>query len=299
VLTHDTGYARGEVKCVNGTYVTTVGKYTCSGSFTQNVTANHFTAICQGKINQADTCVIQHVSGYSGGTVTCTNGAYVTVAATSIDNCVGHGCLNGGTCVDGLNTYTCNCAAGFNGTKCANANCTGWTDAATTNKFTAVCTSATAEAATCTVTPSTGYTGGSVTCTSGTFIVVKALADCTASSWTDDAATKKFTAVCTAATASGSTCVITHTTGFSAGSVTCTDGTYVAVAGKPDCVPANWTDAQTQIDPLAVAAVQTAVNFLVAASSVHEEAVQSASALTTTNEPHAMSHHLLDTLEVL
>ena len=37
----------------------------------------------------------------------------------NIDDCASHPCLNGGTCADGINTFTCTCAAGFNGTTCA------------------------------------------------------------------------------------------------------------------------------------------------------------------------------------
>ena len=35
-----------------------------------------------------------------------------------IDDCVIHACANGASCVDGINTYSCNCAAGFSGTYC-------------------------------------------------------------------------------------------------------------------------------------------------------------------------------------
>ena len=35
-----------------------------------------------------------------------------------IDDCVSHTCTNGASCVDGINTYSCNCAAGFSGAYC-------------------------------------------------------------------------------------------------------------------------------------------------------------------------------------
>ena len=35
-----------------------------------------------------------------------------------IDDCVNHTCDNGGLCVDGVNTYTCNCSAGYTGVRC-------------------------------------------------------------------------------------------------------------------------------------------------------------------------------------
>ena len=35
-----------------------------------------------------------------------------------IDDCLIHTCANGGLCVDGINTYTCNCSAGYTGERC-------------------------------------------------------------------------------------------------------------------------------------------------------------------------------------
>ena len=35
-----------------------------------------------------------------------------------IDDCVNHTCANSGLCVDGINTYTCNCSAGYTGVRC-------------------------------------------------------------------------------------------------------------------------------------------------------------------------------------
>ena len=35
-----------------------------------------------------------------------------------IDNCVNHTCANGGLCVDGINTYSCNCSTGYTGERC-------------------------------------------------------------------------------------------------------------------------------------------------------------------------------------
>jgi Notch-like protein len=36
----------------------------------------------------------------------------------NIDDCAGAPCQNGGTCVDGVNAYTCTCPAGYTGTNC-------------------------------------------------------------------------------------------------------------------------------------------------------------------------------------
>ena len=35
-----------------------------------------------------------------------------------IDECVNHTCKNGGSCVDGVNNYSCSCLPGFNGDRC-------------------------------------------------------------------------------------------------------------------------------------------------------------------------------------
>ena len=37
---------------------------------------------------------------------------------TDFDDCVGDPCENGGTCQDGANSYTCECADGFEGDNC-------------------------------------------------------------------------------------------------------------------------------------------------------------------------------------
>ena len=37
---------------------------------------------------------------------------------SDIDDCSSSPCDNGGTCVDGVNSYLCKCLPGFNGTNC-------------------------------------------------------------------------------------------------------------------------------------------------------------------------------------
>lgn len=37
---------------------------------------------------------------------------------TDIDDCAGVTCLNGGSCVDGVNSFTCRCDVGYTGTHC-------------------------------------------------------------------------------------------------------------------------------------------------------------------------------------
>ena len=47
-------------------------------------------------------------------------------ANIDIDDCAGVTCENGGTCVDGVNTYTCECATGFDGQHCENSMYLAW-----------------------------------------------------------------------------------------------------------------------------------------------------------------------------
>ena len=35
-----------------------------------------------------------------------------------INDCVPNPCANGGTCTDGVDSYTCDCAAGYTGPNC-------------------------------------------------------------------------------------------------------------------------------------------------------------------------------------
>ena len=43
---------------------------------------------------------------------------YVSMFSADIDDCVNHTCLNGGSCVDDVNNYTCRCVAGLQGDRC-------------------------------------------------------------------------------------------------------------------------------------------------------------------------------------
>ena len=38
--------------------------------------------------------------------------------SVDLDDCVNHNCSNGASCIDGINTYSCNCSAGFTGLNC-------------------------------------------------------------------------------------------------------------------------------------------------------------------------------------
>lgn len=40
-----------------------------------------------------------------------------TNCETNIDDCAGNPCVNGGTCTDQVNTFTCQCQSGYEGKK--------------------------------------------------------------------------------------------------------------------------------------------------------------------------------------
>ena len=41
---------------------------------------------------------------------------------TDIDDCAVNPCLNGGACTDGVNSFTCACAAGYTDNTCSTGN---------------------------------------------------------------------------------------------------------------------------------------------------------------------------------
>ena len=41
-----------------------------------------------------------------------------TYFVTDVDECSSNPCENGGTCIDGINEYSCQCVAGYTGTNC-------------------------------------------------------------------------------------------------------------------------------------------------------------------------------------
>ena len=41
-----------------------------------------------------------------------------TIFCTDVDDCLSVQCQNGGTCIDALNNFTCECPANFTGTFC-------------------------------------------------------------------------------------------------------------------------------------------------------------------------------------
>ena len=50
------------------------------------------------------------------------NRPYSNTLNLDIDDCVTIPCQNGGSCTDQVNSYTCNCADGYDGTNCETGN---------------------------------------------------------------------------------------------------------------------------------------------------------------------------------
>ena len=46
----------------------------------------------------------------------------IQILYADIDECASSPCQNGGTCVDGVNSYTCNCDVGYAGKNCEPGN---------------------------------------------------------------------------------------------------------------------------------------------------------------------------------
>ena len=43
--------------------------------------------------------------------------------STDFNECASLPCYNGGTCIDGVNKYTCQCMAGYTGEDCKTSKC--------------------------------------------------------------------------------------------------------------------------------------------------------------------------------
>ena len=56
----------------------------------------------------------------------CATGYTGEDCETNIDDCVGEPCLNGATCVDGVDSFSCDCAAGYEGPNCGTGTVTCW-----------------------------------------------------------------------------------------------------------------------------------------------------------------------------
>ena len=44
--------------------------------------------------------------------------SFFNIVVIDIDDCTPNICANGGTCIDGVNSYTCSCSPGYTGRNC-------------------------------------------------------------------------------------------------------------------------------------------------------------------------------------
>ena len=123
----------GITACVGGSCVDGLSAYTCNCAAGSYGTGTTSCSACTAVAN----CTAVTCSGAGSSTCTACASGYTSPATncvTNINDCAGVTACVGGSCVDGLNAYTCNCAAGSYGTgttSCsactAVANCTAVT----------------------------------------------------------------------------------------------------------------------------------------------------------------------------
>ena len=63
-----------------------------------------------------------HSNSISYNTALITIMNKIEILYSDIDDCASSTCQNGGTCVDGVNSYTCNCDVGYAGKNCESGN---------------------------------------------------------------------------------------------------------------------------------------------------------------------------------
>ena len=77
---------------------------------------------CETDINDCENVTCQNggtcVDQVNGFACNCTPGYTGELCEMDIDDCVGVTCQNGGTCVDQLNGFICNCTTGYEGVHC-------------------------------------------------------------------------------------------------------------------------------------------------------------------------------------
>ena len=73
-------------------------------------------SIAQRKLARHLAVNFQHRLSHSTSIITFV--LFLLNFSLDLDDCVSHNCSNGASCIDGINSYSCNCSAGFTGLNC-------------------------------------------------------------------------------------------------------------------------------------------------------------------------------------
>ncbi|XP_067041983.1 uncharacterized protein [Acropora muricata] len=98
-------------RCTNGaSCVDGINSYSC------NCTAGFSGVYCE--TGMCSTKEIDTTSSQQLSTSIITFALFLLNCSVDLDDCVNHNCSNGASCIDGINSYSCNCSAGFIGSNC-------------------------------------------------------------------------------------------------------------------------------------------------------------------------------------
>ncbi|CAM9812022.1 unnamed protein product, partial [Chrysoparadoxa australica] len=124
--------------CEDNVDACTAGSCANGGACIDGIEPGAFTCDCAGTGFKGDDC--QRAGTACTGANICENGGLCVADAddadvstcdctgtgftgptcsVNIDECASNPCQNGGNCIDGINSFTCECASGFEGPSCA------------------------------------------------------------------------------------------------------------------------------------------------------------------------------------
>ncbi|XP_030837243.1 fibropellin-3-like [Strongylocentrotus purpuratus] len=106
--------------CLNsGTCTDAVNGYTCACTTNWAGTTCEMQSRCVNNPCQNGAVCNEPAGGGTGNAVCiCLDGFTGGLCETDVDDCVGNPCGGQGTCVDGVNSFTCECAFGYAGDTC-------------------------------------------------------------------------------------------------------------------------------------------------------------------------------------
>ncbi|XP_033111995.1 delta-like protein C [Anneissia japonica] len=100
----------------------TTGHYSCSSSGGKICLSGWQGTSCNQDVNEclSSPCVngATCANGLNRFTCTCALGFYGTTCASELNECSSNPCQNGGTCQDVINGYTCSCTLDWSGNRC-------------------------------------------------------------------------------------------------------------------------------------------------------------------------------------